>query len=271
MRSVADGFRKVSASSNTIVLALVGALSGCAGEPPPARRHAPLVVDGDAVFFVGNSFFDWQARSLPTWVAALGDIASPPLRLDVSGDIVPGDLPLADFREHARVRDALDSKRYAVFVLQGHEYEPVDNKAEFHQAVRDFHREITAAGGRTALFMTWDFHFRPFIDDLAASYDEIGGELGIPVIPAGLVHYDCTRSPPPGKSHWWLTADADHPEGDLHQNELGTAVNAFTTFATLTGRDPRELDFVPRGEALDRDTLRYLAEMAWARASARLE
>jgi hypothetical protein len=157
-----------------------------------------------------------------------------------------------------------------VFVLQGHEYEPVDHKAEFHQAVRDFDAAVTAAGGRTALFMTWDFHFRPFIDELAASYDEIGNELDIPVIPAGLVHYDCTTAPPAGRSDFWLTADAFHPAGDLHQNAFGTAANALTTFAILTGRNPTELDFVAPDDEVDAATTRYLAERAWARASTRL-
>lgn len=254
------------------VLLLAGTLASAAcADPAPPRRYAPLVKDGDAVFFVGNSFFDWQARSLPTWVAGLGDLAQPPIRLEVGGDIVPGDAPLREFLAHARVRDALDSKRWDVFVLQGHEFEPVDDKASFHQSVRDFNAAITAAGGRTALFMTWDFHFRPFMDELAASYDEIGNELGIPVIPAGLVHHDCNREPPEGHEDWWLTADPEHPEGDLHQNAFGTAVNAFSTYATLTGRNPTELDFLVQGDDTGGVITRYLAERSWARASARLQ
>jgi hypothetical protein len=253
-------------------LAFVALLFACGGnraaiEP---QRHPPLVADGDAVFFVGNSFFEWQGRSLPAWVAELGAAASPPIRLEVDGDIVPGDLPLADFLSHPRTREALASGKYDVFVLQGHEFEPVDHKAEFHQGVRDFDAAIRAAGGRTVLFMTWGFHFRPFIDELAASYEEIATELGIPVIPAGLVHDDCTRSPPAGMSDHWLTADPEHPEGDLHQNALGTAVNAYSTFVVLTGRDPRGLELASAQREIDPATLRYLAEMAHARASARL-
>ncbi|MBC8074069.1 MAG: hypothetical protein IAG13_37460 [Deltaproteobacteria bacterium] len=253
------------------LLTAAAALTACAAPTPEPRRHGPLVGDGDAVFFVGNSFFEWQARSLPTWVAGIGEAATPPLRLEVGGDIVPGDLPLADFLGHEATQAALASRRYDVFVLQGHEFEPVDHKAEFHRSVRELDAAIRAAGGRSVLFMTWGFHFRPFVDELAASYEEIAGELDIPVIPAGLVHDDCTRDPPPGRSGHWLTADDNHPDGDLHQNAFGTAANAFTTFAVLTGRDPRGLTPPMAADEIDAATLAYLAERAHARASVRLQ
>jgi hypothetical protein len=237
--------------------------------PPPA--YPPIAKDGDAVFFVGNSFFDWQGRALPQWVAALGASVSPPIRLDVGADIVPGEAPLADFLEHAALRDALASGEYDVFVVQGYEFEPVDDKAEFHASVRELHRRIGGAGGRMALFMTWDFHFRPFIDELAASYDEIGRELEIPVIPAGLVHADCGRSPPSGEPLHWLTADADHPDGDLHQNAAGSAANTYATFAVLTGRNPHGTNFTAPGNTNDDATMKYLSDIAWARVAPRLK
>lgn len=255
-----------------LAIGLVSLSLGCApvhdSGPPPA--YPPLVPEGGAVFFVGNSFFDWDGRPLPQWVAALGSAVSPAIELEVAGDIVPGEAPLAEFLEHAATREALAARRYDVFVLQGFEFEPVDDARGFHAAVRAFDREIRAAGGHTALFMTWDFHFRPFIDELAAAYDAIGRELGIPVIPAGLVHADCGRSPPAGEGRHFLTADAEHPRGDLHQNEQGTAVNAYTTFATLTGRDPRGTTFVAPGNDNDAARMAYFAEKAWARVAPRL-
>lgn len=236
----------------------------------PAPAYPPVAKDGDAVFFVGNSFFDWQGRVLPQWVVALGASMSPPIHFDVAGDIVPGEAPLSDFLEHGALGDALASGEYDVFVVQGYEFEPVDHKADFHASVRELHRRITAAGGRTVLFMTWDFPFRPFIDELAASYDEIGRELSIPVIPAGLVHADCGRSPPHGKTRHWLTADAEHPDGDLHQNAAGTAVNTYATFAVLTGRNPLGTNFVAPGNTNDDATMKYLSDTAWARVAPRL-
>eukprot|EP00966_Prymnesium_polylepis_P026653 614990-Prymnesium_polylepis.1 len=60
----------------------------------------PLAADGDSVFFVGNSFFDYDDCSLPTWVAALGQAMSPPVRLEVGADILWGNTPLAEFLNH---------------------------------------------------------------------------------------------------------------------------------------------------------------------------
>jgi hypothetical protein len=254
---------------STMLAAVVA--SGCQPKPElPPPQYARLVRDGDAVFFVGNSFFDWQGRSLPAWVEALGRGVDPPIRLEVGGDIVPGEAPLSEFLDHDATRAALASGRYDVFVLQGMEFEPVDDRADFHDAVRRFHAAVTQAGARTALFMTWDFEFRPFIDELSASYDEIGRELGVPVIPAGLVFADCHRAPPGAERGHWLTADAEHPMGDLHQNALGTAANAYTTFAVLTGRDPGGVVIDVPGNPVDAAMSRELSARAWARASARV-
>jgi hypothetical protein len=236
--------------------------------PPPA--YPPLLPEGGSVFFVGNSFFGWEDRPLPQWLAALGSAVAPPVRFEVGADILFGDAPLAEFLHHPATRDALASRRYDVFVLQGHELEAVDHREQFHATVRDFHTAVTAAGGHTVLFMTWDFPYRPFIDEVATSYDAIGRELGIPVIPAGLVYEDCRRDPPAGQAPYFLTASAEHPEGDLHQNEKGSLANAYTTFAVLTGRDPRGTMFEAPRNTNDAALGRYLSDRAWARVAPRL-
>ena len=120
------------------------------------------------------------------------------------------------------------------------------------------------------LFMTWEFHFRPFIDALASSYDETGGELGIPVIPIGLIYKDCDRRSYRNAAPYWLTASAEKPAGDLHQNEKGTAVNTYATFAMLTGRDPMGVTFEAPGNTNSNDAMKYFSAMAWARVAPRL-
>jgi hypothetical protein len=236
--------------------------------PPPA--YPPLIAEGGSVFFVGNSFFGWNDRPLPRWVSALGAAMPTPVPIEVGSDIVFGDAPLGEFLEHPATRQALAQRRYDVFVLQGHELEAVDDQEGFFAAVRSFDRAVTQAGGRTALFMTWDFPWRPFIADVAASYDQIGRELGLPVIPAGLVYEDCRRHPPPEQPPYWLTADPEHPEGDLHPNEKGSAVNTYATFATLTGRDPMGVNFEAPGNTNDDALMKRLSDQAWARVQPRL-
>lgn len=236
--------------------------------PPPA--YPPLLPEGGAVFFVGNSFFGWQDRPLPQWVAALGSAAEPPVPLEVGSEIVFGDAPLRELLDHPATQEALASRRWDVFVLQGHELEAVDREEAFHATVREFDEAVVAAGGRTALFMTWDFPYRPFIAEVAASYDAIGRELEVPVIPAGLVYEDCRRDPPPGEEPYFLTASPEHPEGDLHQNEQGSLVNAYATFAVLTGRDPAGTVFAAPGNTNDAARSRLLSERVWARVAPRL-
>lgn len=252
-------------------LVIAGSGLACSREPaaPPPTYAAPLH-DGDAVYFVGNSFFAWEDRVLPRWVAAIGEASRPPLRLQVDGDIVPGDLPLGAFLEHDAVAAALASRRHAVFVLQGHELEAVDDRSGFHDAVRAFDGRVRAAGGRTVLFQTWDLRWREFLPALVESYDSIARELSIPVIPCGQVFDDLGATPPPGGNRWWLTASAEHPEGDLHPNAAGMAASADVTFAILTGRDPRGVRFDAVGNDLDATTHDRIAAAAWRRASERL-
>lgn len=239
-------------------------------EPPvvtATRSATQLVKSGDAVFFVGNSFFDWQNRPLHTWVAALGKQRS--VELHTAADIVPGNEPLSKFLDHAAVREALSSRKYRVFVLQGEEYEAVDHKEAFHQAVRNFHQRISEAGAKTVLFMTWELRWRPFLHELATSYDEIGRELNIPVIPLGVIYKDCDRAPLKGEAEYWLLASPEEPKGDLHQNELGSVLNTYATFQMLTGLNPQG---APIG-AIEIDPVlrRYLSDKAWARVYPRLE
>jgi hypothetical protein len=222
-----------------------------ARRPRPARP-GPLA-DGDAVFFVGNSLLGLPEHPLPAWVAALA--ASRSIHLEVGADIEPGNLPLGAFLHHRATRQALRSGRYRFWVLQGEESEPVTHRADFHRAVRAFDAAIRASGGRTVLFMTWAFAGGPPAPSLAASYDDIARELGLAVIPAGLIYQDA--------SDRLIGGDG------LHQTVQGTAVNAHATLALLTGRDPGGRNFAAPGNTIDDVTMKRLAALAWAHVSPR--
>lgn len=240
------------------------------GAPDDRPRAQALVHDGDAVFFVGNSFFDFEGRRLPEWISALGAAVSPPIHIRVGGDIVPGDTPLAEFLARPATQEALASRQYRVFVLQGQDGEPVEHKQDFQQAVRAFHRAIKAAGAKTVLFMTWDFPDRHFLKPLADSYDEIGRELDVPVIPVGLIYQDCAQTHPFQHGQYWLTARPAEPAGGQHENVMGSAVNTYATFAMLTGVNPRGTNFVAPGNTNSDALMRSLSDMAWAWVTPRL-
>ena len=176
------------------------------------------VANGGSVFFVGNSFFQWEDHNLPEWVAALGKARGLPF--EVGGDIIPGDLILTDFLQHPVIKKALAERKYQIWVIQGHELEPIDHPREFRQAIRDFNKAIVAAGGSTVLFMTWEFRWRKILPEVADAYESIGQELHIPIIPAGLVYRDCDRAPPEGKKPFFLVKR--HPELTPWRHQLLT-------------------------------------------------
>jgi hypothetical protein len=240
------------------------------GSAPVPSSASWLIDSGDSVFFVGNSFFGWGDRKLPEWVSAIGTVSSPKITINTGSHVVFGNQPLAWFFEQDESQDAIASGKYDIFVLQGEELEPVEHKEDFHNAVRDYHAAVTAKGGRLMLFMTWDFIWNKddpqsqFFTKLSSAYDEIGRELDIPVIPVGLIYEDTNDDPYPGEQPYFLTG------GDLHQTEKGSAVNAYATFAMLTGINPKGVPFVANGNTNSPELLRYLSDKSWARVSARL-
>jgi len=244
-----------------------GSTSGDAG-PASAGKPSWLIQSGDSVFFVGNSFFDYDGRVLPEWVAAVGQSVSPKITIKVGSHIVGGVNPLSWFFEQAKSKEAIASKKYHLFLLQGEEMEPVNNKEGFHKAVRDYHAAITASGADVMLFMTWDFAWNKtkpeFFQKLSAAYDEIGAELDIPVIPVGLIYDDTNKAPFAGKQPYFLTGQ------DLHQTVEGSAANAYATFAMLTGINPMGVEFTAPGQTNSPELLKYLSDKAWLRVSSRL-
>jgi hypothetical protein len=259
------------------LLAVLGCSSDSGGKPAPSgpkgdggqlSPHASIV-DGDSVFFVGNSFFMAWSRELPVWVPAIAQAMSPPIAIQTASFIVPGSNHLSWFFQQKEAKAALATKRYKVYVIQGDEREPVDDPEGFKQAVRDWNDAITAAHGKMMLFMTWNLELGQdtgFYDKLLATFDEIHGELNIPIIPAGQIYDDCEKDPYPGKdaNTSWLT----YP--DLHQNEFGSAVNAYATFAMLTGLDPHGVVFQAPAQDCDADMLEYLSDKTWPRVQQHL-
>jgi hypothetical protein len=242
--------------------------AGSTGPSAQPVNAKDLIKSGDSVFFVGNSFFGWEGRELPVWIEALGQANQPAIAINTGSHLVPGNNPLSWFYQQQESQDAIESGRYDVFILQGEEHEPRDDKEGFQQAVRDYHKAITAKGGRVMLFMTWDFDwdtYGDFFPALVASYEEIGKELGIPVIPVGLIYDDCRKDPYGSEQGFWLNND------DGHQNVKGFTVNAYATFSMLTGINPQGRYIDAEGNTnTDDELMRYLSDKSWERVKVRL-
>jgi len=242
--------------------------AGTTTSTAPATGAA--IASGDSVFFVGNSFFASWDRVLPDWVAAIGKAVTPPITIKTGSYIVPGNQKLSWFLKQADSQNALKSKQHKVFVIQPEEREPVDDTANFKQAVRDWNKAVVASGAKTMLFMTWDLSAEKgttFFKKLSTSFDDIGKELGIPVIPVGLIYDDCNKAPFAGEQagSYWLTG------GELHQTETGSAVNAYATFGMLTGVNPLGAPINAPANTNSPAMLKYLSDMSWTRVSPRLK
>lgn len=232
---------------------------------------ATPIHSGDSVFFVGNSFFGGDDDRLADFVAAMGTAVQPPIVINVGQHVVYGNEHLEWFFQQPESQNAINSGRYEVFVLQGEEREPVDHPDLFQQGVRDYYAAVTAHGGRVLLFMTWDFIWESgttFFQTLSSAYESIGRELGIPVIPVGLIYDDCNKDPFGDAQPYWLTNQA------LHPSEEGKAVNAYATFAMLTGINPMGMPVTKPGyvpsKPMSPELYRYLSDKSWARVEPRL-
>lgn len=224
-----------------------------------------LIGPGDSVFFIGNSFFDYDGRVLPEWVAAVGQSVRPPITINTGSFIVPGTQPLSWFYQQPESQEAIASGKYNIFVLQGEETEPIDDNDGFQNAVRAYYQAISQSGARMMLFMTWDFVWNKdnpdFFRKLSASYQQLGAQLDVPVIPVGLIWNDCNEHLFPGEQPYFLSGQ------DLHETASGSAVNAYATFAMLTGINPKGAQFQAEGNTNSAKLLRYLSHKAWTRVA----
>lgn len=236
--------------------------------PSESSASAPwLIQPGGSVFFIGNSFFGWQDRILSEWVVAIGQAVAPPFPIQTGEYLVPGNNKLAWFFEQAESRQAIESGKYELFVVMAEEHEPVDDEAGFREAVRDYKQAIEARGGRMLLFMTWGFDWDPdgeWFKRLASVTEKVGRELDVPIIPAGLIHKDCNEQPFGKQRPYWLL------NSDGHQNGIGSAANAYATFAMVTGKNPMGAPIRVRENDSSPELLRYLSDKAWARVMTRL-
>jgi len=126
---------------------------------------------------------------------------------------------------------------------------------------RSLQREISLAGARTMLFMTWGYRsgdggnasgdtYGAMQSRLAQGYYELGDELSAAVAPVGLAWSEALVREP-GIDLW--ASDGRHP------NRAGSYLAACVFYETLTGRDPGRSRFTG---GLDAGEARFLQDVA---------
>ncbi len=201
------------------------------------------------ILYIGNSF---TARNdLPGIVNQMGEGQS----ITIEHELISAGG--ASLRRHFNA-GATDKIRGAVWdfvVLQEQSTLPVKNRKRFHGNVREYVSAAADTGAKLALYMTWAKKEEPDNQTLLTeAYNEIGKELGVIVVPAGVA---------------WELMLAKHTEPVLHDNDgshptlSGSYLSACTFIPTLFGVSPIRIALDGLAEE-DQELLIGFAETACA-------
>lgn len=237
-----------------LALALLGGSgigTGHADAPRPMR-----------VLFVGNSYT--RFNDLPRMVRRVSESVPDARPIRASRVTHPG-FSLRRHWRHERLRRRIARESYEAIVLQGRSTSPLEAPDELREYANRFAAHAETHGARVVLFETWprrEGHFlyrrSELVDDPAQMLERIedvyvplGQELDAPVAPVGRA---------------WLTARRELPSTSLHRRDgthptiAGTYLAACVLYGTLSGRDPREIEY--RHWRVGRRTAARMRELA---------
>jgi hypothetical protein len=139
-------------------------------------------------------------------------------------------------------------------VLQEQSQTPIINRKQFFDFARKFDEEIRGDGAKTILLMTWE---RPdskeigvTTDSLAATYTDLGKQLGATVAPAGIAFARALRQRP--------GLVLNNPDG--HPTMEGTYLAACVLYQTIFGQSPVGNPYSQT--SISEDTRTYLQQIA---------
>jgi hypothetical protein len=162
----------------------------------------------------------------------------------------------ASLRTHwnaGAAQEAIRQGQYDWVVLQEQSTLPVKNPVRMHDNVRLFDEAIKAAGGRTALYMTWARLGAPESQQaITDAYAGIGRELGATVVPVGLAWQRFLRR----HEH-----PALHDKDQSHPTLAGSYLAACVFLTVLFGENPVGVDAEVAG--LTGKDLTLLQKVAW--------
>ncbi|GAB2656025.1 hypothetical protein [Kribbella swartbergensis] len=200
------------------------------------------------ILFVGNSFT--ARNNLPGLIKGLAGARG----IDLEHKLIQaGGASLRQHLNAGKALDAIATGGFDVVVLQEQSTLPIKNPARFRESARDFDAAITAAGARTALYLTWARRNAPETQQaLTSAYAGSAAELGAILVPVGPV---------------WERFLATHDEPALHDKDnshpalAGSYLAACVFLIALLEQDPVGIDVPVKG--LDPDTATLLRQSAW--------
>ncbi|MEP3478794.1 MAG: hypothetical protein ABJZ55_06075 [Fuerstiella sp.] len=239
-RQLKGSYRSTNGNNGTFVLreSVTRQSSNASHSATTARRRSSslgTVQNGESFLFIGNSFmaneggvFNYTAKALR--VGAETKISTEKMI------------------EYGRPLSAM-AKPEVVRAIASEEYDSVVITSGQLATMKKFVTEINKAGKKPIVFMTWELRHpgnrgtqQSYTDATKRSVRDmrrLEKETGATIVPAAVVYHDLTTQPPEGLpriDYLWRPAN-------IHQNELGTMVNAWMFYAVLTGKSPVGVNF----------------------------
>ena len=245
-------FRKLISLILAVVM-LLPILAGC-NAPEETENPTTESIDADPtvkVLFVGNSYTNIMVPDLfEEFAIAAG------YEVKISS-VVKNSWTLEKFASPndsggQRLSNMLSGeKEFNYVVLQEQSIRPAldEELSLFYSAVRDLSARIKAIGATPVLYSTWgrktgstaltdnNLTNESMTWKVAASYQAIGKELGLPVAYVGLAFYDVYTSQ--------SKIDVYDPD-KTHPSYAGSFLAAATLFATIFNVDPTTVPYIGR-------------------------
>lgn len=238
-RQLRGSYRSTNGNNGTFVLR--ESVSASTPTPPTktrgrSRTSRPTagIRDGETFLFIGNSFMANEGGVFSYFAKAVKTADN--ISVDFDKHINYG-RPLSAMLK-PEVGRSIASQKFDTIVFTSGQL----------SSMRKFIGDIDKAGKRAVVFMTWELRHpgnrATEAQYTAATRKTVGlmrrlqQESDVVVIPAVVVYHDLTLRPPsemPRPDYLWH-------EANIHQNELGTLVNAWTVYAVLAGKSPVGLD-----------------------------
>jgi hypothetical protein len=199
---------------------------------PAASRYE--IKNGDRLLFIGNSFMANDGGVFNYLAAALQKNR---VSINVDKQINYGK-PLREMMK-PEVRSAIEAgDADAVVITSGQ----LDIMKRFDGGIRQ-------AGMKTVVFMTWELRHpgnrattSQYTDATRKAVQEMRRmerDTGAMIVPAAVAFHSLTTRPPEGMPR----IDYLWKPRNIHQNELGTMVNAWMLYSVLTGNSPVGVNF----------------------------
>ena len=145
----------------------------------------------------------------------------------------------------------LNESAWDFVVLQEQSTLPIKNPKRTHENIRDFHALIDRTDARTILYMTWARLNAPETQAvLSSTYDDIGAELGVTVVPAGLAWQHVLSTEPAPTLH-----DADNSHPTLAGSYLAACTFQWTLFGAPVGEPEAAAEIAAPRRALARRSI----------------